>query len=174
MADFGAAAGLSNMAVGMTFAALMIVVEQSCMAVLTKGKRERLQALVNEGKVPSAPKVDDSTTAYLQGIQYYCLVCLFGILFASISTPFVSGQRLLATKELTYALVVLSLGAVLMGRYVLNLPFGLTKGERSTRKGMLYILLAFQMGATYLVLTGGDVAIAEAAAANAAAANAAA
>jgi len=156
----GSAAGLSNMAVAMTFASLLTIIEQSATAVITESRKERLQSLMGDGKAPKNFKIDDSANAYLQGIRSFCLVCLFGILFTAVQTPFVSGQRILATKELSYALVAISVIAFFMSRYVLGIPFGLTKGERATRTGMIYILMAFQLMSVFLVYSGGNISTA--------------
>jgi len=155
----GSSAGLANMGVAMSFAAVCMIVEQSSYAYITESKRERLRAITT--KTPGEFAIDDSTVAKLQGFRAFCLVSLFGVLFMAISSPFISGSRLMATKEFSYLLVGLTAVAGMMGYNLLQIKGGLTKGERSTRLGMMLILVIFQGVSTYLVTSGSNISVAK-------------
>jgi len=152
----GSSAGLSNMSVAMSFAAVCMIVEQSALAYTTYGKRERLTALTSKEK-PAEYQITDSTDSMLQGIRAFALVSLFGVLFMSVSSPLIAGSRLMATKEFSYLLLCLSFICYILAYNMFSIKTGLTRGERSTRQGMMLILFAFQIVAGYQVFQGSNI-----------------
>ena len=93
----------------------------------------------------------------LQGIRAFALVSLFGVLFMSVSSPLIAGSRLMATKEFSYLLLCLSFICYILAYNMFSIKTGLTRGERSTRQGMMLILFAFQIVAGYQVFQGSNI-----------------